>query len=511
MGFNLLPQLMRVDYQGVKHYTLFEALPAITYTHKDIREGDKLVRDVRKPDLSLTLKYGITPDLILDATVNPDFSQVESDAGQVDVNLRYELYYPEKRPFFLEGREKFNIGATQASIVDPMMYLVNTRTIVNPISGVKFTGNIDKKNSIALLYGADELPRDSASGTRQFAHFPILRYKYNLKDDGYLGALYTGREASGSSNRVAGTDAQIRINKSSMLEYNLFGSQTTDSVSRRTSHAEGLYLHSETRDLIYGVSVKNIGTGFDVSTGYITRTGISQATALIHPMFYTKSGPFRRFDLELFSSATYDQIYSMWETTDHASILALLGGTVQLKFKYSYSNEIFLSKRFNTSGLQVILQGRYKNWFSGTFSYRRTNAIYYSADPYGGMSNRLTFNAGFQPWPKFETTFSFTYSDFFRNSDQEKIYQYPIERLNLTYQFNKYLFIRGILEYNGYRKSLLTDFLVSFTYIPGTVCYLGYGSLYEQSEDSQPFIGRDIKPLEMQRGFFVKLSYLFRK
>jgi hypothetical protein len=511
MGFNLLPQLMRVDYQGVKHYSLFEAIPAVTYLHKDIREGDQLVKDTRKPDLSLTLKYGITSDLILDATVNPDFSQVESDAGQVDVNLRYELYYPEKRPFFLEGREKFNIGATQASIVDPMFFLVNTRTIVNPISGVKFTGNINKKNSIALLYGADELPRDSSSVPRNYAHFPILRYKYNLKNDGYLGALYTGRETKGGSNRVAGTDAQIRINKSSLLEYNVFGSQTSDTLSKVSSHAEGLYFHSETRDLNYGISLKNIGEGFDVATGYINRTGISQATGLIHPILYTSSKFFRRFDLELFSSATYDHIYSMWETTNHASIMALLGGTVQTRFKYSYSNEIFLGKRFNTGGLQILLQGRYQNWFSGTFSYRRTSAIYYSANPFGGLSNRLAVTATFQPWSKFETTLSFIYSDFFRNGDNVKIYQYPIERLNLTYQFNKYLFIRGILEYNGYRKTLLTDFLVSFTYIPGTVCYLGYGSLYEQSDESMPFLGREVKPLEMQRGFFVKLSYLFRK
>jgi hypothetical protein len=510
MGYNFLPQLMRVDYSGVRHYTLFEAIPAVTYTHKDVREGDKLVKDMRKPDLSLTLKYGITSDLILDATVNPDFSQIESDAGQVDVNLRYELYYPEKRPFFLEGREKFNIGATQASIVDPMYYLVHTRTIVNPIAGVRFTGNIDKKNSIALLYGADELPRDTISTSRQFAHFPILRYKYNLKDDGYLGALYTGREANGSSNRVAGTDAQIRINKSSLLEYNLFGSQTTDSISSLASHAEGLYYHSETRDFNYGVSVKNIGKDFSVATGYINRTGISQVTGSIKPMFFTDSKIFRMFGFELFGSATFDWNYSMWETLNHASVQALLGGTTQLRATYTYSNEVFLGKLFNTSGMQANLQGRYSNWFSYSLMYRRGQAIYYSSDPYDGLSNRLTISAVFQPWPKFQTNLSFVYYDFTRNSDLTTIYQYPIERLKLTYQFNKYLFIRGILEYNGYRKSLLTDFLVSFTYIPGTVFYLGYGSLYEQNDESRPFYGSDAKPLEMQRGFFLKFSYLFR-
>jgi hypothetical protein len=510
MGYNFIPQLMRVDYSGVKHYALFEAIPAVTYTHKDVSDGEKLVKDVRKPDLSLTLKYGITSDLVLDATVNPDFSQIESDAGQVDVNLRYELYYPEKRPFFLEGREKFNIGATQTSVIDPMYFLVHTRTIVNPITGMKFTGNLNPKNSIALLYGADEMPRDSGSAPRRYAHFPIFRYKYKLKDDGYLGALYTSRESNGGSNRVAGTDAQIRVNKSSLLEYNFFGSQNSDASSSRASHAEGIYYHSETRDFNYGISMKNIGKDFSVATGYINRTGISQVTGLIKPMYYTRSPIFRVFDFEFFTSATYDWNYSMWETFNHASVQALLGGTTQFKIKYSYSNEIFLGRRFNTGGLSVNLQGRIGNWFSGGVVYRHTGAIYYTADPVGGLSNRLTVQAIFQPWPKFEMNLSFVYADFIKNPDQTIAYKYPIERLKLTYQFSKQLFIRGIIEYNGFRKSLLTDLLISFTYIPGTVGYLGYGSLFEQTDDSQPFYGGSRNPMEMQRGFFIKLSYLFR-
>jgi hypothetical protein len=178
--------------------------------------------------------------------------------------------------------------------------------------------------------------------------------------------------------------------------------------------------------------------------------------------------------------------------------------------KYNYSNEVFLGELFQTSGFQYIVTGRFKNWFSGSLLYRWGNSIYYSEDPFGGMSNRLTASATFQPWPKFEAALSFVYSDFTKSDDRTTLYQYPIERLKLTYQFNKYLFIRGILEYNGYYRKLLSDFLVSFTYIPGTVCYLGYGSLYEQLDETRPFYGREVKPMEMQRGFFIKLSYLFR-
>lgn len=511
MGFNFLPQLLRVDYSGVRHYSLFEAIPALTYTYRDIYDGAKLAKDIRRPDPSLTLKYGITSDLVLDAAINPDFSQVEADAGQVDVNFRYQLYYPEKRPFFLEGREKFKIGATQTSLADPMYYLVYTRTIVNPIAGVKFTGNLDPKNSLALLYGADELPRDSDAAPRRFAHFPIFRYKHNLTDDGYLGVVYTGRESNGNGNRVLGTDAQIRLGKSTMLEYNLFGSQYSDDSGRYNSQAEGLYLHSETRNFDYGISLKNIGKNFHVETGYISRTGISQASLYLKPKLYSSSQIFRRYDFELFGSATYDWFYNLWETQNYASLQFWIGGTTQVKFKYSLATEVYLGETFNVNGFHAAMQGRYWNWLSGNITVRRVNAIYYAADPFGGTSNRASVTASIKPWSKFETAFSFTYSDFTRYGDSAFLYTYPIERLLVTYQFNKYLFVRGILEYNGYRKTLLTDFLVSFTYIPGTVVYLGYGSLYDQVLEDQPFVGGDEQPIEMQRGFFLKLSYLFRK
>jgi len=96
--------------------------------------------------------------------------------------------------------------------------------------------------------------------------------------------------------------------------------------------------------------------------------------------------------------------------------------------------------------------------------------------------------------------------------DHALLYDYSIHRLKLTYQLNKYLLFRGITEYNSYREELLTDFLASFTYIPGTVIHLGYGSVYDKLEwdnvnnrydESERFI-------EFRRGFFFKVSYLWR-
>ncbi len=138
------------------------------------------------------------------------------------------------------------------------------------------------------------------------------------------------------------------------------------------------------------------------------------------------------------------------------------------------------------------------------------DAIFYSAEPYQGESQKFNATIRYQPSDKVETRLDYTYSNFTRKSDKQRIYDYAITRGRLTYQLNKYLFVRGIVEYNSFRKDLLTDFLASFLYIPGTVVHFGYGSLYERITWRE---GRYIPAerfLESRRGLFFKASYLWR-
>ena len=509
-GYAFLTQLMPVKYTGIKHYKLWEILPALTYTHSDIRVDGNMGKDQRKPDASLTLKYGITSDLILDATLNPDFSQVEADAGQIDINLRYQLLYPEKRLFFLEGIEKFNIAATQTSFIDPIQSMVHTRTIVNPLTGVKLSGKVSKKDEVNLLYSVDEIPGDIETDKNKYAHFPLVRYKRNLKDESFLGFLYTGREAEQSGNRVFGVDGQIRLNKSTLLEFNGFNSQTEILSDSKSGNSYGILLGHDTRNLFYNLSFKNVDQDFHVETGYITRTGLYQVAGWLMPKFYPGKKMINRMDFELFANFSRDLIYNMNETYNFVSVQIQDQGRGMFKIKYYFGNEIFLGKRFNKGGLNVLLGGAAGNWFQGWVVYRRMNGIYYSANPQGGKYTKITSSFNFQPMTKLNAEFSFTWYDFLINGETEKIYNYPIERLKVSYQFNKYLFLRGIAEYNGYIKKLVTDFLLSFTYIPGTVGHIGYGSVFEQTNHELPFFNDQQNPLEQQRGVFIKLSYLLR-
>ncbi len=115
-----------------------------------------------------------------------------------------------------------------------------------------------------------------------------------------------------------------------------------------------------------------------------------------------------------------------------------------------------------------------------------------------------------QPTDNIEARGAFTYSTFVSDRDGSRVYEYPISRLRLTYQVNRYLFFRGVLEYNRYRQQMLTDLLASFTYVPGTVVHLGYGSVYERREWQQDQYVESPVFHEMQRGFFFKMSYLWR-
>ncbi len=509
-GMDFLNQMMEISMTGVGHYRLFEAIPAFTYSYRDSRTGGEWGKGKHRPAPSLTLKYGITSNLVFDATLNPDYSQVESDAGQIDVNLRYDLFFPEKRPFFQEGSEKLAVAATRTFDYDPMYVMVNTRTIVNPIAGAKFSGKINDKNDFTLLYAADQL---SADGEKPmlFNHVPVARYKKSFNGDSYIGALYTGGEREDQFNRMYGADGQIRLNQSTQLEFNAFNSHTMEEGESRSGHAASLYLHSNTRNLNYGLIFKDLDEDFYANTAFIQRTGISQFGGRFMPRLYTGNSFFKRFDFELFAMAGHDKIYDMWEHFSFASFLAYLGGTSSLKMKYYNTTEIYLGERFKTGGLHTLFMTRLGDWFSGTILHRFNQAIYYSEDPYAGLMHRLSLSLSFQPFTKLNIDFSLTYSSFREAASLEMIYTYPIERINLSYQFNKYLFVRGILEYNGYYKSLLTDFLISFNYIPGTVFYVGYGSLYDSVNPIGERPLRPDQPYDMDRGVFLKLSYLFRK
>ncbi len=504
-GPNFLTQTMPLRYPGVKHYRLLEFIPAATYRRQGKLEEGRMAND-DQGDLSLTARYGITSDLIFGGTLNPDFSQVESDAGQIDFNQRYALFFPEKRPFFLEGLEKFNFGGFHAG--DPLREVVHTRSILDPILGLKFNGRVSQKDTIASVYALDNLPDDA---TENQAHFGIVRYKRSLSKDSFIGGFYTGRERTNGYNRVYGADGQIRINQASTFGFHIFNSNSNENKDHKTNgHILGLDYSLMNRDWIVALGLIDVDKDFNTETGFITRTGLSRFRSGALKMIYPKSGIIKRIDAMIHSYHTYDRIYDLYETMNMIDGALILPKSARILTGYRYSTEIFLGQRFNTNRFRLIAGGQPTNKFSIDLIYYYGNKIRYIAEPYQGKGNDAQASLRFLPTDKLHLDLSLIYSDFYRSTDSKKIFDYLISRGRLTYQVNKYLFFRGILEYNSFHKSFLTDLLASFTYIPGTVVHVGYGSFFEKIKWENGDYYPSDRYLETQRGFFFKASYLWR-
>lgn len=511
MGMNFLIQTQPIEFRDIRHYTLLEVLPAATYSRQQKAEAGALATQSAAADVGMTLKYGVTAQLTADAAVNPDFSQVEADAGQVDINLRAPLFFAEKRPFFLEGLDVYNFGGPQSS---PLEAIVHTRTIVDPLVGAKLGGKLSRHDTISLLYSADELPTPDtaqAADGRRLANVGVLRYKRGLNQDAYVGGFVTDREEGARFNRVAGADGLLRLNDSAALGFVALGSTTRadDQSKAESGRALGVDFTRDTRGLLLSVGGYDISRAFATDVGYLTRTGVASVYATVGPRFYPKNRLLRRVDTVFTTQQTRDAFSGIWETYNEAVASLRIGGATTWQAVGRSSSEVYEGRRFGTSGFTTALttQVNKRLRVSGSVGYHE--GIYYSANPEGGRTLTGSATITYQPAEQWAEQATFTYANFDR-ADGERLYEYRILRSKTTFQLNQYLFFRGILEYNAYKRQLMTDLLASFTYIPGTVIHAGYGSLYERSRwDGAGYVpGSSLS--EMRRGLFLKASYLWR-
>jgi len=509
-GMNVLIQMHPIEFAGIERYTLFEVLPAATYGRQQAAVAGRLQTTASAANAGVTAKYGLTAQLTADGTYNPDFSQVEADAGQIDINLRAPLFFAEKRPFFLEGREVFNLGGPVQDL--PLQAIVHTRTIENPVAGVKLSGKLSARDTVAWLYAADERPGASTGSDPAYAHVAAFRYKRAFGQDSYLGGFYAGREEGTTYNRVAGADGAIRLDRSSALGFYAFGSATggPGRTSPGDGHAVGAQYTHWTRRLDTGVVALDISRAFTTDAGYLTRSGVTTVGGWFSPMFYPSSGPVQRVQLIGAMMQTRDAFSGLWETTNAGALHLLLQGAAQAQVRCAPSTEIFEGQRFATTGCSASASKQVTKQLSIQGSAWRGAAIYYSAQPVGGRSTRAFASVVYQPSEQWSQTLSVTYASFDRAADGARLYDYAILRSRTTFQPNRFLLFRGILEYNSFRRQLLTDFLASFTYIPGTVVHAGYGALYEKTrwDGERTVPGSSL--VEARRGLFFKASYLWR-
>ncbi len=234
-------------------------------------DNGKLVNQPIGLDPGLTMKYSITPTVTLDLALNPDFAQVEADTTVVTANQRFPIFFPEKRPFFLEG----------ADIFTTIISAVNTRTISDPDIAVKLTGK-QGRNSFGLLLASDNAP-GNYSDERRFdpellpeqrfidknSYVGVLRLKRDIGADSTIGMLATTYNFIDKHNDVAGFDGHFRLNKTTTFTAQVLASLSTrfffypneDASAKRTENG-----------LVYAFSLSDDGRNWGYEYSGVGRT-----------------------------------------------------------------------------------------------------------------------------------------------------------------------------------------------------------------------------------------------
>ena len=285
-------------FEGITPGHNLEFDPTLTANRTDIRhdfpDGPMESGKIKaKPGISA--RWGVTPNLILNATVNPDFSQIEADVAQLSVNTRFALFYPEKRPFFLEGGDFF-LTPLQA---------VFTRTVADPAGGIKMTGKIgrsaigffgayDRINNLIFPSNqgsaSDSLDQDVASG--------VIRYRHDIGRNSTVGMLYTGRAAEDYYNHVLGFDGFLQLSRAKSLNFQYLHTETEYPLvlARRYGQPEKpfggngatIVLRHFSRDWDYELNLNALSANFRADYGFVPRVDFRRVQAYASRILWGK-------------------------------------------------------------------------------------------------------------------------------------------------------------------------------------------------------------------------------
>ena len=497
-----------------------ELIPSATYSRSDGRDTPSLWSTNHTGDLGLSAKWGLTSTVTLDAAVNPDFSQVESDAFQVEVNQRFPVFFSEKRPFFMEGAGMFKLAGNGQGDAS-MLYAVHTRHIVDPIFGAKLTGSAGRVTfgsltAIDQAAGSTEGPGDPLAGEEEKV-WQVNRAQVSLGAGSYAGALFTLAELAGRKNLVGGTDLNWKVNDSQRLTGFVLASTTTGSAEAPDASGIGSQIN-------YGFSSRRVNVqtqfehydrGFVMDTAFLNRVGLTSGWAFVDYNFYPDEQRYpwiRRIVPFTFFQGGRDRVAG---TDEHISVTGVrMNFTRQGFFRIdrSFGREAWQGRRFDNGRTRLSGEVQLFRWLRPYGNVNWGGAVFYDeVAPFQGRSVSGALGITFQPSGRFTEDVEFQRIAFDRAETGLRVYTIHILNTRTTYQFSKELSLRAIVQFDSQRDRVLTDFLGSYELRPGTVLFAGYGSLYEKRAFNDPdWIAGQGEYLTTRRGVFLKASYLYR-
>jgi hypothetical protein len=494
-----------------------DVIPSLTASDRQVRETpDRWAPADRTADVGLSAKLGITPTVTLDVTANPDFSQVESDAFEVEVNQRFPVFYSEKRPFFMEGAGIFTIAGSGSD--NSLQAAVHTRTIIDPVAGAKLTGSLGRV-TFGTLTAVDQAPGRAVAATSpdagKSALFNIARAQYSLGPSNYVGGLFTDREFAGGFNRVAGADLSWRITPSQRATAFVLGSTTRPAGNDRSASAigaEATYAYS-TSAVTVSAAIEHYGRGFQMDTAFINRVGITSGWIYAERNFYPDKARYpwlRRVTPFIFTQGGRDRTIGGNDLIGVAGFRFSFTRQGFIRIDRSWGFEPWAGRRFERGRTRAWGNVQLYRWLNADARYTAGRAVYYDAfEPFAGRSREAHAGMTLQPNGRLSQTLSYTRVAFDRAGTSVRVYSLDILNTKTTYQFTRQVFVRGIAQYDSSRSRILTDLLLSYELNPGTVAYIGYGSLLEQRRYADGvWVPGEGTYRASERGLIAKVSYL---
>ena len=464
------------------------------------------------PDAGVNVKYGVTSNLTADFTVNPDFSQIESDRTQIEVNQRFPIFYPELRPFFVEGAEIFNFTGP--------VTLVHTRTMVDPDYGAKLTGKVGSL-SLGVLAANDRAPGkvedelDRAFG--RHANTFIGRVRYDLYSESNIGAIVTDREFLDGHSRLGGVDANFRLNRTTSVGGRAIRTWLQDPGGvERTGHLFDVNIRQSGRNLSWFLASYELSPDFGTDVGFVRRTDERRVFGNISYRFWPE-GKIINWGPRVSVSRNWDFNEVLRDRGLGLGLNFSFAGNISFSADMNRDMERFLGTKFEKTRFSVRGNMNTSRSYSFGGNVRVGDQILYSDNPALGYQVGWSVNAQVRPTPSISSRLSLSATRLTIDGIEE--FDVKILRATTTYQVTEKLGLRNITEFDSLNKKLDFNLLATYRINAGTVFFVGYDDHYRRANliegdldgngiEEQLFFTGNLR--RTNRAMFVKLQYLFR-
>jgi len=504
-----------------------EFTPAVVAGRTDVRVDDRqsLATGPTTSELSLDAMWGVTSNLTVNVTLNPDFSQVEADAPQLDVNNRFALFFPEKRSFFLEGADFFTT---------PINALF-TRTIVSPDFGSKLTGKAGS-NAMGVMVARDELPTLTVPGPQNSTGLAltdpvvtgVARMRRDVGASNNIGGLLVVREGGAYYNRLVGADAVVRPISSLTARAQLLHSETQYSESiladvdqprgRFGGNAARLELTHATRSWGARGHVEHLSSGFRADAGFVNQVDVNRANMWLRRTFWGDETWYTRIDLN----------GGFWHTETSARSLLDQGMWMSSSIGGPAQSNLWVNPNLRREQFEGVTYTFPQLWFGG--GVEPAGAVDFNVFGNAGQSvdyanGRLADQIQISPdlnvriGAHLDLGLNYTFRQLSTGGDA--IFDAHVSQIRGVYNFTPRTFFRAIVQYRSttrdpelyrdpvdrFQESVLTQFLFSYKLNPQSVLFLGYG---DNREGATPLGDLSIPLTQTQRTFFAKASFAWR-